>query len=647
MPAPLTPRSLLFGNPTRTWPTLSHDGRLISYLAPVDGVLNVWAGPANDIAAARPITHDRKRGIRAHFWAFDGETILYLQDLEGDENWQVYAIDHAGKEARSLTPLAGVQARVTKLSHRIPGAIVVGLNDRNPELHDLHVVELAPGKASLLERNEGFSGFVLDDSYTVRLGDRMEADGGRTIQRRVGANWQPFISIPVEDALTTYALGFDAAARELYLVDSRGRDTSALFSMDVATGEARLLAEDPRADVGHVVRHPVTKRAQAVAFTYEKDTWTVLDDDLSGDIRLLESAAEGEFGIAARTLDDTRWIVGYGRDDGPDRYYRYDRSSRALDLLFSTRPELENVRLSKMHPVVIPARDGLPLVSYLTLPAGSDARTPGRPQRPVPMVLYVHGGPAARDHWGYNAYHQWLANRGYAVMSVNYRGSTGFGKKFLNAAIHEWGRKMHDDLVDAVRWAIAEKIAQPEKVAIAGGSYGGYATLVGLTMTPDLFACGVDLVGPSNLLTLLNTIPPYWKPIIKSFHVRIGDPATEEGRRLLEERSPLNYVDRIKRPLLIGQGKNDPRVKVSESDQVVEAMQSKGIPVTYLLYPDEGHGFGRPENAISFNAVSEAFLAACLGGRIQPVGDDFQGASITVPVGAAHVPGLAEALQAR
>lgn len=624
---------------------MSHDGRSISYLAPVDGVLNVWAGPADRISDARPITHDGKRGIRAHFWAFDGETILYLQDREGDENWQVYAVDRAGGEARSLTPLAGVQARVTRLSHRIPGSIVVGLNDRNPELHDLHVVDLASGKASLLERNEGFSGFALDDDYNVLLGDRMLPDGGRAIERRTQGAWQPFLSIPADDALTTYTIGFDAEAKSLYLVDSRDRDTSGLFSMDLATGETKLMAEDPRADVGHVVRHPTTKRPQAVSFTYEKDTWTVLDDAISGDISRLEASDEGEFGISARTLDDLTWIVGFGRDDGPDRYYRYDRTSGSMAFVFTTRPELEKVSLARMHPSVIPARDGLQLVSYLTLPAGSDAARAGRPAQPLPMILYVHGGPAARDHWGYHSYHQWLANRGYAVLSVNYRGSTGFGKKFLNAAIHEWGRKMHDDLVDAVRWAVAEKIADPTRVAIAGGSYGGYATLVGLTVTPDLFACGVDLVGVSNLFTFLDTIPAYWKPIIKSYHIRIGDPTTEEGRRLLEERSPLNFVHRIKRPLLIAQGKNDPRVKQSESDQVVRAMQEKKIPVTYLLYPDEGHGFGRPENAISFYAVTEAFLGACLGGRIEPVGDDFKGSSITAPVGAEHVPGLSEAFR--
>jgi dipeptidyl aminopeptidase/acylaminoacyl peptidase len=294
-----------------------------------------------------------------------------------------------------------------------------------------------------------------------------------------------------------------------------------------------------------------------------------------------------------------------------------------------------------MRPVVIPARDGLKLVSYLTLPPEVDE---DRPPRPLPMVLDVHGGPWARDEWGFNAVHQWLANRGYAVLSVNFRGSTGFGKEFTNAGNREWAGKMHDDLLDAVDWAVEQKIADRGRVAILGGSYGGYATLVGLTFSPDVFACGVDIVGPSNILTLLSTIPPYWQPMVQMFKDRVGDFTTHEGKTFLEERSPLSRVDRIARPLLIGQGANDPRVKQAESDQIVRLMRQKEIPVTYVLYPDEGHGFARPENRLSFNAVVEAFLAQHLGGRYEPVGDDFAGSSISVPTGADGVPGLSEAL---
>jgi dipeptidyl aminopeptidase/acylaminoacyl peptidase len=297
-----------------------------------------------------------------------------------------------------------------------------------------------------------------------------------------------------------------------------------------------------------------------------------------------------------------------------------------------------------MHPVVIKSRDGLDLVSYLTLPPASDPDGDGKPAQPQAMVLLVHGGPWARDHWGLSPYHQWLASRGYGVLSVNYRGSTGFGKKFVNIADREWAGKMHDDLLDAVQWAVAQRIANEKQVAIMGGSYGGYSTLVGLTFTPEKFACGVDIVGPSNLLTLLQSIPPYWEPMLELFAKRVGDPRSEDGKKLLVSRSPLTRVNEIRRPLLIGQGANDPRVKQAESDQIVKAMQEKRIPVTYVLFSDEGHGFNRPENRLSFNAVAEIFLAQCLGGPYQPIGGDFKGSSIKVPAGADAIHSLPGAL---
>jgi dipeptidyl aminopeptidase/acylaminoacyl peptidase len=339
-------------------------------------------------------------------------------------------------------------------------------------------------------------------------------------------------------------------------------------------------------------------------------------------------------------------------ENGPVKFYRYIRGAAdaekgapgKLVFLFNNRDDLADYPLVKMHDRVIKSRDGLDLVSYLSLPPGSDPDGDGVPNEPLPMVLDVHGGPWARDSWGLNGTNQWLANRGYAVLNVNYRGSTGFGKEFLNASNGEWSGKMHDDLLDAVQWAIDEKIADKDKVAIMGGSYGGYATLVGLTYTPDTFACGVDIVGPSSLVTLLQNAPQYWQPFMPVMKVRVGDVNTEEGRAELLKRSPLSLVDKIKKPLLIGQGKHDPRVTQLEADQIVKAMTDHKIPVTYVLYPDEGHGFHRPENNKSFNAVTEAFLAKQLGGRFEPVGDDFNGASITVPTGADQVPGLSVAL---
>jgi dipeptidyl aminopeptidase/acylaminoacyl peptidase len=348
----------------------------------------------------------------------------------------------------------------------------------------------------------------------------------------------------------------------------------------------------------------------------------------------LAKASTGDMIYAARSQDSRNWVAYYDHDNAPGQYVHYDRDRKRTRVLFSSRPALEKAPLVRLAPVVVRARDGLELVCYLSRPRGAVKG------RPLPMVLFVHGGPWFRDAWGLVPTHQWLANRGYVVLSVNYRGSTGFGKAFVNAANLEWGGKMHDDLIDAVDWAIAQRIADPERIAIYGGSYGGYAALVGATFTPEKFACAIDLVGISNLVTFINTIPDYWRPSQTLWKARMGDFTTEEGRKFLEERSPLNRVDRIVRPLLIAQGANDPRVKASESDQIVKAMQERGIPVTYLYYPDEGHGFRRPENRRSFNAVVEAFLARHLGGTFEPVGEDFVGSSIEFRTGRELIPGL-------
>ena len=417
-----------------------------------------------------------------------------------------------------------------------------------------------------------------------------------------------------------------------------------MVTIDLDTGQETTVAEDTRSDVSDVMVHPTEKDIQAVAFTYERKSWQVRDKAVAADLERLRTVADGDIEVVSRTLDDRGWVVAYVMDDGPVRFYRYDRDQRRADFLFTNRKALEGLPLAKMYPTVIKSRDGLEMVCYYTLPLWSNPDGAAVPTKPLPMVLDVHGGPWARDDWGYNPMHQVLANRGYAVLSANYRCSTGFGKSFTNSGNLEWGRRMHDDLIDAVRWAIGEGIADPERVAIVGGSYGGYAALTGLTLTPDTFACGVDIVGPSNLVTLLESIPPYWEPMIEVFAKRVGDHRTEDGRALLTERSPLSYVDRIRRPLLIAQGANDPRVKQAESDQIVAAMQEKKIPVTYALYSDEGHGFARPENNLSFMAVAEAFLAEHLGGRFEPVGDAFTASSIAVPVGKEHVPGLADAV---
>lgn len=636
----LIPRSVLFGNPDKAGARVSPDGKRLSYLAPVKGVLNVWVCPVDKLDEAKPVTNDTKRGIRSYFWAYTSNHILYVQDVGGNEDFHVYSVDLDKVETKDLTPGQKLRAQINGVSHKYPEELIVGLNDRDPQFHDLHRVNLITGKKELVLKNTEFAGFVLDNDFKVRFGEKFLPDGGTGFYEPDGkGGWKEYLKVPMEDSLTTSPVGFDKTNKTLYMLDSRGRNTAALTATDLASGKAEVLAEDGKADAGGIMAHPTEENIQAVSFTYERTRWVFKDEEVKKDFEELKKVGDGEISVSSRTLDDKQWIVAFLMDNGPVRYYHFDRPSKKARFLFTNRKDLEEWTLQKMHPVVIKSRDGFELVSYYTLPpgAGKDAT---KPDRPLPMVLDVHGGPWARDSWGLNPTHQFLANRGYVVLSVNFRGSTGFGKKFLNAGNKEWAGKMHNDLLDAVDWAVKEGIADEKKVAIYGGSYGGYATLVGLTFTPEKFACGVDVVGPSNITTLLKTIPPYWAPAIQLFKDRVGDHTTEEGRKFLDSRSPLTFVDKIKRPLLIGQGANDPRVKQSESDQIVKAMQEKKIPVTYVLFPDEGHGFARPPNSLAFNAVVEAFLARHLGGRYEAIGEAFKGSTIEVPAGADDVPDL-------
>jgi dipeptidyl aminopeptidase/acylaminoacyl peptidase len=413
----------------------------------------------------------------------------------------------------------------------------------------------------------------------------------------------------------------------------------------VASGARTVLAEDPRVDIAGALFNPETGIAEAYPVNYLRSEWVALDPRVGEDLAFLQGALEGDISINSRTDADDFWVVGVDPVTAPPAAYLYDRKARSVTQLYVTRPELADAPLVPLRPHEIRSRDGLVQPSYLTLPPQSEPDAEGRPVRPVPMVLLPHGGPWGRDLYGYNPFHQFLANRGSAVLSPNFRGSTGFGRAFMAAGNCEWGAKMHDDLLDAVQWAVEQGITTSDKVAIMGGSYGGYCVLAGLAFTPEVFACGVDIVGPANLNTLLTSIPDYWEAMREQLYKRVGDPRTPDGAALLKERSPLTRADDIKRPLLIGQGANDPRVKQAESDQIVQAMEAKQIPGTYVLFPDEGHGFARPENNIAFLAVAEQFLAQNLGGRAEAYGDDLKGSSMHVPYGAGFAPGLTEALK--
>ncbi|MBV7259303.1 S9 family peptidase [Erythrobacter crassostreae] len=643
---PLIPRDALFGNPTRAQGKISPDGTWLSWLAPLDGTLNIWLAPRDNPDDAKAITSSTDRPIRDHFWAPDGKSVGYIQDKGGDENFLLYRIDIASGEEVCLTPFEETRVRIVGASETILDEVLVGLNNRDAQFHDVHRLNLNTGALELVYENNAYAGFMSDDSLTLRMAMAQNEAGGTDYFRFSDGAFsdEPFESTAMEDALTTSPSGYTVDGSILYWMDSRGRDTAALYAQDTATGERTLIAEDDKADISGAMQDQKTGEIQAYAVNYLKTEWTAIDPEMKASLDWLGTQFDGEYGIMSRTEDDRTWIVWNDPVGDPVASHIYDRDASTLTPFYVTRPELEGAPLQRLHPVEITSRDGLTLPSYLTLPAGSDANGNGRPSAPVPMVLLVHGGPWARDGYGFNSTHQMLANRGYAVLSVNFRGSTGFGKSFLNAANKQWGLKMHDDLIDAVDWAVSEGIAVKDKVAIMGGSYGGYATLAGLAFTPDVFACGVDIVGPSNLETLLGTIPPYWAPLVKTFHERMGNPETEEGLALLKAASPLHKADQIIKPLLIAQGANDPRVKQDESDQIVGAMKDAGIPVTYVLYPDEGHGFAKPANSIAFFAVAENFLAECIGGRAEPLGDVLKPSTAEIVEGEDHVQGLKAAL---
>jgi dipeptidyl aminopeptidase/acylaminoacyl peptidase len=639
-PPPLIERAKLFGNPSRTGGQLSPDGRWISFLAPRDGVMNVWVAPAATPDQAKPLTAEKLRPIRSTFWSPDSAQVMFINDAGGDENFLLYGVDVASGTQRNLTPFAKTRVYPINVSKAVRDRILIGVNNRDPRWHDLYSVEPATGKLTLVFRNDGYSDMVADEQLNLRLVAKPRADAGSDWHRVVDGQVEakPVVSFGLDDSQTTAPLDFTRDGKTLYWTDARGRDRAAIFAQDVATGRMTPVGESAKADVSNGLFDPRTGRLQAFNDYHLKNDYVAVDDAVRGDLAFLKSQGKGEFTVTSRTDDDGKWLVAFDPVSAPASTWVYDRRAKGLTQLYVSRPELVGAPLRPMEAMEIPTRDGLSMVSYLTRPAGVAN---------APMVLLVHGGPWARDGYGYSSAHQWLSNRGYAVLSVNYRGSTGFGKKFVSAADGQWGRKMHDDLLDAVDWAVARGVTTADKVAIMGGSYGGYATLAGLTFTPEKFACGVDIVGPSNLFTLLKTIPPYWEAVKLQFHKRMGDPTTEAGRAMLKERSPLTYVDRIKRPLLIGQGANDPRVNVAESDQIVEAMKARGIPVTYVVFPDEGHGFARPANNIAFNAVAENFLSKCLGGRAEPVGGALAPSSAQVKHGAEHVTGLGATTAAR
>ena len=596
---PRIPLEVLFGNPEKASPRLSPDGKRLAWLAPVEGVLNIWCD-------GKPVTQDRGRGIRSYFWAENG-ALLYIQDKDGDENWHLWK---AAQPPVDLTPHAGVQAQVVATDPKFPDELLVTMNKRDPRLHDVYRLDLRTSGLTLEAENPGaVMGWLADAQLKVRAAKSMRPDGGSDLLVRDGEAWRTLASCGPDDQLGAH--GFTPDGKSLYVETSVGRDTTALYEQPLDGGKPTLLAECAGADLGAVLMHPRDYHAEAVSFEEDRLRWEVLDDSLRPHFDALKAQALGDCQIVSRDDDDTTWLAVDNSDVKPPRFLKYAKKTRKAEVLFSTRPKLDAYTLSPMKPVKIKARDGLTIQGYLTTP--TTTTTDSRGAKKAPLVLLVHGGPWVRDGWGFHPEAQWLADQGYAVLQVNYRGSQGFGKSFLHAGDREWGAKMQDDLTDSVNWAVAQGVADKDRLAIYGGSYGGYAALAAAAFTPDLFRCAIDVVGPSNLITLVRSIPPYWEPMRKIFDLRMGNVDTEED--FLKSRSPLFSADKIKIPLLIAQGANDPRVKQAESEMIVEALRKNGQPVEYLLYKDEGHGFARPENRLHFYAAAEAFLAKHLSAR--------------------------------
>jgi dipeptidyl aminopeptidase/acylaminoacyl peptidase len=608
--APLIPRNVLFGNPERTSPEISPDGTMLAYLAPDQGVLNVWVrtlGKTDD----RVITNDRKRGIRNFFWQYDSQHILYAQDQNGDENWRIYQSTLATKQTRDLTPYEKVRADFVALEPAFPDTVLIQLNKRDPSVFDVYRVNLKTGELTLDTQNPGDVGsWQADHDLVVRAAQATTPDGGTIVRVRDNASapWRELIKWGPDETLGNVD-NFTADNKSLLVITSVDANAARLLSFDLATGKRTVIAEDPQYDVAFTVTHPKSSKLEAVVFLRARRDFQPIGDDIAADLAALKKVRDADISDIRRDLADDKWIVAYQGDDAPIYYYLYDRASKQATMLFSNRPALEKFKLAKVRPIEYKARDGMTIYGYLTTPADKEAKN-------LPMVIFPHGGPWARDLWGYDPDAQWLANRGYAVLQPNFRASTGYGKQYLNAGDRQWAGTMRTDLLDGKDWVVSQGIADAKKVCIMGGSYGGYATLAGVAFSPDAYACGVDIVGPSNLNTLLKTIPPYWSTLLAVFHKRMG-----EDEAFLKAQSPLFKADQIKVPLLIAQGANDPRVNKAESDQIVAAMRKNNKPVDYYVFPDEGHGFARPENRMAFYAASEEFIAKHLGGRSEPPSD--------------------------
>ncbi|CAG8723434.1 8124_t:CDS:2, partial [Dentiscutata erythropus] len=651
----LIPREYLYGNANKLLPKISHDGEYLAFIAQSKDIMNIFVShDLYDLSHAKPITFDKNRGIREFWWTYDNR-ILYSNDKNGDEgeynsyfnicldeiideiiilivyffkkysisdiDYKIYSVNIDTNDVTCLTPFDNVQSKLIRLSPKFPNDIIIKINMPDPTTHSLYKINQKTLEITQIEKNsQSFNDYFVDDSLRVRCASKDDGINGKEIYVKYenSNKWRLIISYNLDDANSSNVISLDNEGT-IYLLDSHDGEFNSLYKLDINDKELELIAKpsDQKADINKVLFHPATRRPLAYSVTYLRDQWYHLDEKILHDLVVLSKFDDSEFDILSQSLDNSIWTMSYESGNKPPKYYLYNRNDQSIHHLFDARPELEQYKLGPVFPLIIQSRDKLNLVCYLTLPAEKyDSSTKYKPKKPLPLILHVHGGPWNRDYYCFKADSQLFANRGYAVLNINYRSSVGLGKSLIRVGIGQWGKKMNDDLIDAVRWAIRNNIAIKEKIAIYGKSYGGYATLAGLAFTnvKDFeFACGIEFAGPSDLG---------------------GDPDTDKGREYLESCSPSKYADNIKKPLLIAQGKNDPRVKYEKHNEILESLKRNKISVGYVLYCDEGHGFVKPKNMLSFAAFTEKFLSTYLGGRCEQYDkDEFENLNLKVECG--------------
>ncbi len=661
---PLIPFELLLAQPRYQAPKLSPDGTRIVLLGDYKGVPNLMLAGVDNPGALTPLTRDSGRGLQwstiwsepTFRWMPNNTHVVYLRDDAGDENWTLYSVAVDSGETRQLTPAEGVRVRGLQLSSKFPDEVLFSMNDRDPAAADYYRVNVKSGELVHITSAKPFIFKLFDHDFRPRLALSLNDRLDRIFYVATDDGWVQKRIINASDGESMNSNAIDDFGGAVFAIDnqsllafsSQGLDTTALVRYSLPEVTQTVIALEPGVDVKQATVHPATLQPQAYVKHFTAKQWVAIDPAVKGDFEFLTSAHRGELAIESRSADDRRWLVSYTRPEFPTTYYLYARGDRKLVKLWVSNPDLAALKLSGMHPIVTKSSDGFDLVSYITYPSWVEVNDKGIPKQPQPTITIIHGGPSdERAQYGFAPLAQWITNRGYALFIVNFRGSPGFGKAFMDAQNGEWGGAMHRDVIEQVQYLVDNKMADPARLGVFGGSYGGYATLVAMTMTPDVFECGVAVVGPANLETFMDpaTMPPDWS--IDALARRVGDPRTAAGRKLLRERSPINHAHRTKGDVLVVQGDNDIRVPTRESDQIVAAMEKAGVDVTYLLYPDEGHGLIRQENNSAFMAVTEVFFGECLGGRYEPLGDRLEGSSTQVPTGVEHIPGLKAALAAR